>query len=141
MLRRGWGGKWGGKPRGNRGTWCALLAYADDVKLPNGDRAVVELAKLLEYCLDPTHPRGRHKARVFAAGPGITQVGAPGLRAALLDAARSSEAAVLGRADGFGTRYTLDFLMSGPKSGATVRSAWIIRAGEDFPRFTSCYVL
>jgi len=25
--------------------------------------------------------------------------------------------------------------------GATVRSLWIIRHGEDFPRFTSCYVL
>lgn len=36
------------------------------MKLPNADRAVVGLAKLRDYCLSPTHPRGRHKARVFA---------------------------------------------------------------------------
>ena len=24
---------------------------------------------------------------------------------------------------------------------ATVRSSWIVRSGEDFPRLTSCYVL
>ncbi len=42
------------------------------MRLPNGDRAVVEDAKLLDYCLSPSHPRGRHKARVFAAALGIT---------------------------------------------------------------------
>ncbi len=43
--------------------------------------------------------------------------------------------------DGFGARYVLDFQLTGPKGSATVRSAWIVRIGEDFPRFTSCYVL
>lgn len=37
------------------------------MKLPNGDRAVVDIVKLTDYCLSTTHPRGRHKARVFAA--------------------------------------------------------------------------
>ena len=36
--------------------WC--------MKLPNGDKAIVDLAKLLDYCLNP---RGRNKARVFAS--------------------------------------------------------------------------
>jgi plasmid stabilization system protein ParE len=31
--------------------------------------------------------------------------------------------------------------LSGPKGSAQVRSAWIVRAGESFPRFVSCYVL
>ncbi len=31
------------------------------MKLPNAERAVVDLAKLRHYCLNPTHPRGRHK--------------------------------------------------------------------------------
>jgi hypothetical protein len=42
------------------------------MSLPNGERAIVEVAKLRDYCLSPTHPRGRHKARVFAASLGIT---------------------------------------------------------------------
>jgi hypothetical protein len=111
------------------------------VKLPNGDKAIVELAKLTEYCLDPAHPRGRHKARVFASSLGLEQQDAPVLRVALLEAAETSDDAREGPIDGFGRRYALDFAMRGPKGSAVVRSAWIFRHGEDFPRFTSCYVL
>jgi hypothetical protein len=32
------------------------------MKLPNGDRAVVD--KLRDYCLNPHHPHGRNKARL-----------------------------------------------------------------------------
>ena len=35
------------------------------MKLPNGERAIVDTRKLLEYCLNSEHPRGRNKARVF----------------------------------------------------------------------------
>ena len=56
--------------------------------LPNADRAMVEDAKLLDYCLSTTHPRGRHKARLFAAALGITSSEAALLKAALLAAAR-----------------------------------------------------
>ena len=37
------------------------------MKLPNGERAIVDCRKLDEYCLNPHHPRGRNKARVFAS--------------------------------------------------------------------------
>ena len=111
------------------------------MKLSNGDKAIVELAKLTEYCLDPSHPRGRHKARVFASSLGLEQQDAPVLRVALLEAAETSDDAREGPIDGFGKRYVLDFAMRGPKGSAVVRSAWIIRNGEDFPRFTSYYVL
>jgi hypothetical protein len=111
------------------------------MRLPGGERAVVELAKLTGYCLDPTHPRGRHKARVFAASLGLTQANASELRAVLLRAAASADQAVEGPGDGFGWRFVLDLEVSGPRGSATVRSGWIVRAGEDFPRFTSCYVL
>jgi hypothetical protein len=33
--------------------------------LPDGANAIVEISKLRDYRLDPHHPRGRHKARVF----------------------------------------------------------------------------
>lgn len=35
------------------------------MKLPNADRAVVDLRKLRDYCLSQEHPRGQHKARLF----------------------------------------------------------------------------
>jgi hypothetical protein len=41
-------------------------------KLPNPDDAVVDIRKLRDYCLNPAHPRGRNKARVFASVLGLT---------------------------------------------------------------------
>jgi hypothetical protein len=29
------------------------------MKLPNGDAAIVDIAKLRDYCLSPDHPRGK----------------------------------------------------------------------------------
>jgi hypothetical protein len=49
------------------------------MKLPNGDHAIVEIRKLLEYCLNSQHPRGRNKARVFASF-GIREADAEELR-------------------------------------------------------------
>jgi Domain of unknown function (DUF6883) len=34
---------------------------------PNAARAVINLRKVEDYCLSPTHPRGLDKARVFSA--------------------------------------------------------------------------
>jgi hypothetical protein len=109
-------------------------------KLPGGERAVVDIAKLHDYCLNEQHPRGRHKARVFASALGLTAADADVLRQALLEAAREGDASE-GDRDDYGQRYVVDFEMTGPAGRAAVRSSWIILHGEDFPRMTSCYVL
>jgi hypothetical protein len=41
--------------------------------LPEAGRAYVDLDKLARYALDPSHPVGRHKARVFKAALAIGQ--------------------------------------------------------------------
>ena len=109
-------------------------------KLPNPENAVVEMRKLRGYCLSPEHPRGKHKARVFASALGLTADDSVELRRALLSAAVSEEA-FPAEGDEYGQRYMLDFEMSTEIGRATVRSGWIVRSGEDFPRFTSCWVL
>lgn len=109
------------------------------MKLPNADRTVVDLPKIRDYCLSASHPRGRHKARVFAAKLGLTRVHAELLRSALLAAAKEGNV-TLGRDDAHGVRYVLDFTMVGPAGLGTIRSHWIVRRGEDFPRLTSCHV-
>lgn len=42
------------------------------MKLPVGQGAVVGPEKLVDYCLNPEHPRGKHKARVIATALGFT---------------------------------------------------------------------
>ena len=110
------------------------------MKLPNGDRAFVDIRKLTEYCLNPGHLRGRHKARVFASALGMTADDAEELRQLLLASAAAVDVA-LTSSDQYGDRYVLDFDVARGNWTARVRSAWIIRRGEQFPRLTSCYVL
>jgi hypothetical protein len=110
------------------------------VKLQNAERAIVEIEKLRDYCLNPEHRRGCHKARVFKASLGIMQEHAEELRKALLSAVINNDAMPEER-DEYGMRYMIDFMATGPFGQAMVRSSWIIRRGEDFPRLTSCYVL
>jgi len=90
------------------------------MKLPGGDNAIVDIAKLRDYCLDPQHPRGRHKARVFAATLGLAQTDAEFLRETLPRAAREVDA-LEGESDEYGDRFTVDFELN----RAVVRSAWI----------------
>ncbi len=108
--------------------------------LPGAERAVVDIGKLRDYCLSSMHPRGRHKARIFASALGIAQVDAEFLRARLLDAALECDATV-GEADEYGQRYILDFECIKGDQTATIRSGWMVRRGESFPRLTTCYVL
>lgn len=110
------------------------------MKLPNAERAVVDLRKLSNYYFNAEHPRGRHKARVFKSALGWTADQAEDVRRRILEAALHEDAGFLG-ADDYGQRYALDFAVQGVEGIVTVRSLWIIRHGEDFPRFTSCYVL
>jgi hypothetical protein len=107
--------------------------------LPNGESTIVDRRKLEEYCLSLHHPRGRNKARVFAS-VGIGQPESDVLREALLAAARNS-AAVEGPPSFYGRRYTVDLDLVLKARTARIRSTWIVRTGEDFPRLTSCFVL
>ena len=107
--------------------------------LPDGKRAIVDIRKLRDYCLNTDSPRGRSKARVFAAALGITREDAPKLREKLLEIARTEEAE-LGELDTYGQRYTIDFDMETEVGKAVVCSGWIILHDETAPRLTTCYV-
>ena len=108
--------------------------------LPNAEHAFIDIRKLAEYSLDPTHPVGRHKSIVFRSVLGLTADDAETLYELLLRAVLAHDA-TLGRRDEFGQRYTVDFPASTAFGSAILRSAWIVRLDEDFPRLTTCFVL
>jgi hypothetical protein len=110
------------------------------MKLPNGEAAIVDLRKIREYCLSEEHPRGKHKARLFDMALNMRSADAERLRDALLQAAKLRDASV-GVADEYGARYIIDFELEHNGRTANVRSGWIVRSGEDVPRFLTCYVL
>ena len=114
------------------------------MKLPNAEAAVVDIVKLREYSLNPDHPKGKHKARVFLAALGIDENDAEQLREIILRAVLSAEAIEKEPSD-YGRRFVVDFRVSWAKESVTrvalVRTAWIIRVGEDFPRLATCFIL
>jgi len=107
--------------------------------LPDGDRALVDLAKLRDYCLDPSHEDGKHKARVFASALGIGRADAALLRKHLLEAAAREPASIVAETR-FGTLYMLESVMTTDAGSAVIRSGWMVRYSENFPRLTTCYV-
>jgi hypothetical protein len=110
------------------------------MKLPNPDRAIIDDQKLTGYCLNLNHADGQHKAYVFqsALGMGLDEMEV--LKVALQEAVRADDA-VLGKSNQYGQRYVIDFLMTRVEKQAMIRSVWIVRYDEDFPRLVTCYVL
>jgi hypothetical protein len=110
------------------------------MKLPGHERPIVDVTKLRGYSLSAAHPDGKHKARVFASVLGLAETDAEWLRERLLEAARQLECQ-LGRRTAHGQRYLIDFVLVRSSRSAKLRSVWIVRLGEDFPRLVTCYVL
>jgi hypothetical protein len=108
--------------------------------MPHAERAIVDIRKLRDYCLNSMHDEGQHKARVFAAALGMTADDAEELRVFLLQAVTTADAQ-LGRRDAYGQRYTVDFLLTWRDRQAMVRSGWIIEHHTATPHLTTCYPL
>ena len=114
---------------------CAVMT-----RLPQSYQAILDIRKVKDYCLNPLHPRGRHKARVFREALGLDRSDAAWLRDVLLEAVRSGEATEVGK-DAWGTHWRLDAMLRRQGKSAVIRTIWIVRTGESVPKFVTCWVL
>ncbi|MBI5473507.1 MAG: hypothetical protein HY961_14280 [Ignavibacteriae bacterium] len=106
------------------------------MKLHNAE---IPRQKIYDYCLDPDHPGGEHKARVFKAAPGIDQANAQ----RLIDLLRESldvEKAEFVREDGFGKHYRIDHEVVGLNGNEILRSLWAVGGAKQPPRLVTCFV-
>jgi hypothetical protein len=110
------------------------------MKLPNPEQAIIDEEKLSGYCLNPRHSDGQHKARVFQSALGMGIEDADELKTALLQAIKNTDTA-LDKRSPYGQKYQVDFLMIREEKQATVRSVWMVRDDENFPRLVTCFVL
>jgi hypothetical protein len=108
--------------------------------VPNADRAILDIRKIEDYCLNPAHPRGRHKARVFRDALGLSRSDAQWLREILLDGLQRGEAFELS-SDALGRRWRVDVPAARHDKSVVVRTVWIVRSGEQSPRFVTCWVI
>ncbi|GAB4214586.1 MAG: hypothetical protein OHK0012_12930 [Synechococcales cyanobacterium] len=131
--------------QGRFGVRASIFRHEDflsssDSLMPNSENAIVDIRKLRDYCLNPEHDDGKHKARLFLSTLGMNSDHAEDLRQILLDVVKKYKAR-LGRQDEFGQRYTLDFPIEWQNRSAVLRSGWIIEHGSEVPRLTTCYPL
>ena len=123
-------------------TQVGLRCFSEThgMRISHADRAIVDIRKLRDYCRNPGHDEGQHKAHVFATGLGLTVTGAKALRAILLAVVQIHEAQPSYR-DAYGQRYTVDFWLDWQGKRAWVRSGWLLEHGSMTPRLISCNVL
>lgn len=110
------------------------------VKLPNPDHALIPFEKLEGYCLNPDHSEGRHKAVVFRSALDIGLESVAVLRSALQQALVDQDAMLVAQTL-YGQKYRIDFELTRADKCAIIRSVWIVRQQEDFPRLVTCYIL
>lgn len=110
------------------------------MKIPNHDNAFIDDEKIYGYCLNPEHPIGKHKAKIFEYLLNINQSNGLVLIKALKEAISNNDA-IFEKETEHGKYYTLDFYLVRNNYKYTIRSSWMIRRNEDFPRLISCYVL
>jgi hypothetical protein len=108
--------------------------------VPNAEKAVIDIRKLRDYCLNPNHEVGKHKAKVFASALNLTLKDAAILQSALFEAVKTIEAQV-GKLDKYGQRYTIDFEFEWQGKGAVIRSGWIIGKESEIPHLVTCLIV
>jgi filamentous hemagglutinin len=109
--------------------------------LPHHGNAVIAIQKLRDYALDPENPKGKNKARVFAAALGIRREHAEAL-ALLLKDSLSRAPAVRGTRDWYGERWITYHQVVGLNARTSVITvAWIYRPERPtVPALVSCYI-
>jgi hypothetical protein len=109
------------------------------VRVPNGERALIDRAKLTDYLLSSSHPVGRFKARFFGA-LGFRVEGWEELERALREQHLQAAEAEAGEPDDFGQPFSIRAILRGPTGrAAPVVSVWFVRRGGDVPRFVTAY--
>lgn len=107
--------------------------------MPNYKLAKIPDEKIYDYCLNPHHERGQHKARVFRQALGITYEQGELLKSAILEQLGKFEVTQI-RRNNFGIIYTLPLKISIFDKEAGIVTAWIIQHNDIIPQLITCYI-
>lgn len=109
-----------------------VIPHVPDAPLPNVDKARFEPEKLAGYSMNPEHPTGRHKARLWQSTIGATAKDAPMIEKQVMAWLEHLEAVPNPRRDAYGVRFDVLVPVTGP-NGKTVdvRTCWIYDRSQD----------
>jgi hypothetical protein len=99
----------------------------------------LDIKKLREYCLNPNHPVGKHKARVFFAALGVTKKDSSDMKKLILKKMEEAEIQ-LEYEDEYGKRISSVLELDINEKKAFVKTIWIIKRKENTAYFVTCYI-
>ncbi|MCC6126771.1 MAG: hypothetical protein IT426_17550 [Pirellulales bacterium] len=102
------------------------------MRIPNAEQAMIAEEKIVQYLLNPEHVDGASKARVLARA-GFHADHPQELDRALRVRHLILEAEI-GKPSPFGIKYEITGRLTGPIGSVLVKSIWMIRFDESFPR-------
>ncbi|WP_433124634.1 WXG100 family type VII secretion target [Micromonospora sp. CA-240977] len=103
---------------------------------PDFTKAEIDPRKITAYAMNPDHPVGKNKYRVINSSTGLGPDDADLIMQQIRDGVRAGEP-LLGKADNFGQRWSVDLPLTGPSGTVTVRTAWILESGASAPRLVT----
>lgn len=104
------------------------------------DNVNIDSRKLRDYCLNPNHPVGKHKARVFFSELGLRRQDAGALKRAIIQEIRHGDIHDE-REDKYGKRFSAEIKLNMKNREALVKTIWILRTDEKIPSLVTCYVI
>jgi len=108
------------------------------VLLPNHAQAKIDIRKLRDYVLNPQHPEGRHKARVFVSALGLTAQDSEWLAAAIIEQLPAADA-IPTDVSPWGTLFRVDIEIVRGYRCAKVRTGWLCR--NQSTTLTTCFIV
>ncbi|MFO7538656.1 MAG: hypothetical protein R6X32_11440 [Chloroflexota bacterium] len=101
----------------------------------------IDVGKLTRYALNKDHPKGKHKARVFASALGFTRENYQELLQQIEDKTLEAEAKVH-HTDRHGQHLQVDLSITGTTGETTiVRTGWLIAPGSRVASLSTLFVL
>jgi hypothetical protein len=107
--------------------------------LPGHAHAIIPEAKL-RYCLDPTHPTGRHKARVFASAMRLDLMNTARLGRMLCEGIATKEAQYCFTFVEGTQRWVVEWAVLARLGRLRLLSIWNRPRRGGAPRLISCYL-
>jgi uncharacterized protein YukE len=104
-----------------------------DPNHPDFSNPDIDARKITDYAMNPDHPVGGNKYRVIHSKTGLDTNDAAIIQQQIREGVREGTP-ILGKADQYGQRWSVDVPLTGPSGTIIVRTAWILDVGSTTPR-------
>ncbi|WP_410813769.1 WXG100 family type VII secretion target [Micromonospora sp. 067-2] len=100
---------------------------------PDFSNPDIDSRKITAYAMNPEHPVGKNKYHVINAATGFGPDDAAAIEQQIRDGVQRGTP-ILGKADQYGQRWSVDLPLTGPTGTIIIRTAWMLEESASVPR-------